>query len=286
MLLTQKIYWKFFSFIIALFVITNIYGNSFNYFAGGSPIPLAYSNANNFNPAYGIILSKNSITLTTFFHGKDGYYQNIFFGINKLPYSFRANFITNYYNHKSLKLEFAGLLFPDLAVGISMKSFLTGDNKIIFNAGFLWDKKSYIMSITYFNLGSQIVNDQFIKDYGNDFLLKYENPELFFLDKSNLILNEGVISTFIFNYEKKYYFSFSVNQFIDSWDHFIQLDWSSIFWGFVYILPDGSYIGTGTNSDYNSIGAGFLRGKFFSSYVYLWQPKKFSKHIFTLGFLL
>ena len=164
-----------------------------------------------------------------------------------------------------------------------MKAFLQGQNVLTFNGGIVWDKKHYIMSIAYFNFGGLETFPDFPKYYGNDFLKNIANPELFFLNENNGYLREGVISNFIFTSNEKWYLSITINQFVDSFDNLLKLGWENVYWGALYRLSDGSYLGFGTNKYFNSAGVGFSKKVLFASYAFLWQTKKFTKHIVTAG---
>ncbi len=262
-----------------------LFAGSFDYITGGSPLPLYSSGADNFNPAFGIFQSDNYYSVSTYFTGKAGLYNKLSLAIHNNTYSFKITFNSNFYDDKTLNLQFSSLIFKDLSVGIAMKSFLQRKNIMTFNGGIVWDKKKYIMSISYFNFGGLDTFNDFASFYAGDFTKYISNPELFFLNKDTGHLREGVISNFIFTSDRKWYLTITINQFVDSFDNLLKLGWDNVYWGTLYRLPDGSYFGFGTNKYFNSAGVGFSKKMLFASYAFLWQTKKFTKHIVTAGII-
>ncbi|MCD6578718.1 hypothetical protein J7L48_04525 [bacterium] len=284
--ITQMIFWKRCKLLLFLFIMLfsiSLFTAGIDYIAGGSPIPLYSSGADNFNPAFGIFQNNNFYTINTLFSGKAGIYNKISLAVKSNTYSFKITFNSNFYDDKTLNLQFSSLIARNLSVGIAMKAFLQGQNVLTFNGGIVWDKKHYIMSIAYFNFGGLETFPDFPKYYGNDFLKNIANPELFFLNENNGYLREGVISNFIFTSNEKWYLSITINQFVDSFDNLLKLGWENVYWGALYRLSDGSYLGFGTNKYFNSAGVGFSKKVLFASYAFLWQTKKFTKHIVTAG---
>ncbi|MCK5224242.1 hypothetical protein KAR04_05705 [Candidatus Calescamantes bacterium] len=269
-------------FIVSMLLSLLIFADSGIFITGGVPIITAGMGGENFNPSYSISMKGLKFSATSDFNSEERHQIDLSLSLQNTASVFTIKYEDRLTSRKVLRFQWAVPLSETMIVGLGARNYFSDKNAFTFDAGFLMERDWYAYGVAVLNIGGLGVSKNFAQDFIKGIFPFINDPALNYFDADDNRLKQGLMTHFMVNNEK-YYLGMQVNNYVSSIEDLKEFGWGNIKWGVIYKLPDGSYLGFGQNSHFNSAGAGFVLKKLHLDYAFLWLGKSFTYHMITMS---
>ncbi len=271
--------------LVSMLLSLLIFADSGIFITGGVPIVTAGMGGENFNPSYSIAMKGLKFSATSDFNSEERHQTDISLSLQNKASVFTMKYEDRLTSRKVLRFQWAVPLSETMIVGVGIRNYFSEVNAFTFDAGFLMERDWYAYGVSVLNIGGLGVPESFSQEFIKGIFPFINDPALNYYDADDNRLKQGLMTHFMVNNEK-YYLGMQVNNYVSSIEDLKEFGWENIKWGVMYKLPDGSYLGFGQNSHFNSAGTGFAHKEFRVDYAFLWLGNTFTYHMITMSVYL
>ncbi len=260
-----------------------LYADIAPFITGGSPMFMDMYGGSDFNPSYAAFESGFTLTAASDFISDKRYACDLSMNFklsSSVSVSVKYGGILS--NAALLRFNLNARMARNFYAGISMNNFLTGDSTYGFDVGCLWDTGEYLYGLSIVNLGNINAGAGLIGMYDVGPFPATRFPFLNFTGTDGEILKSGMITNIMFK-SGRLYMTALFDFYISSVEDLKDISAANFKWGALYGISEDTMLGFGQNSEFNSLGLVYRIWKITVKYAYLWQPSKFSHHLFSLA---